>query len=138
MKSVLRGGLLFCLVLLLMVSVQNLARRRTPQTPWVVYASDRSGNYEIYRTRPDGSNRRNLTQHPAGDTIPVWSPDGQWIAFSSNRDGNNDIYIMRPNGSGLKNLTRHPSHDLYPDWSPDSQWIIFSSNRDGEIGRAHV
>lgn len=35
-----------------------------------------------------------LTDHPANDVNPAWSPDGKRIAFASNRDGNYNIYIM--------------------------------------------
>ena len=37
-----------------------------------------------------------LTDHPAHDISPVWSPDGRRIAFTSNRSGNNEIYIIDP------------------------------------------
>ena len=42
----------------------------------------------------DGSNLRNLTNDPARDFSPSWSPDGRHIAFVSDRDGNEEIYVM--------------------------------------------
>ena len=43
----------------------------------------------------DGSNPRRLTDHPAEDKYPSWSPDGRHIAFQSSRDhGNYEIYVM--------------------------------------------
>ena len=41
----------------------------------------------------DRSNQRNLTDHPALDSSPNWSPDGR-IGFTSNRDGEWNIYVM--------------------------------------------
>jgi hypothetical protein len=42
---------------------------------------------------------RNLTNHPARDWFPVWSPDGTRITFESDRDGNWEIYVMSADGA---------------------------------------
>ena len=45
----------------------------------------RDGYWQIYVMDADGKNQTRLTDHPATDWNPSWSPDGQRIAFSSNR-----------------------------------------------------
>jgi len=90
-----------------------------------VFVSWRDGNREIYAMDADGSEPRNLTQNPAKDVRPAWSPDGRRIAFVSRRDGNSEIYVMNADGSGLRNMTRTPSNDLDPAWSPDGRAIAF-------------
>ena len=35
-----------------------------------------------------------LTDSPANDVNPAWSPDGRRIAFASNRQGNYDVYLI--------------------------------------------
>ena len=40
----------------------------------IAFLSDRDGNAEIYVMDADGSNLTNLTNNPAGDGFPVWSP----------------------------------------------------------------
>ena len=61
-----------------------------------------------------------LTQSPARDYLPAWSPGGTKIVFASNRDGNEDIYVMNADGTNPVNLTNHPSVDGSPSWSPAS------------------
>ena len=106
--------------------------------------SNRDGNYEIYVMNVadalqgnEGSEVTRLTNDPAEDGRPSWSPDGMRIAFESNRGGNYDIYIMNvadalqgTDGSGLTRLTSNPSHDVAPSWSPDGTRIVFATLRD--------
>jgi Tol biopolymer transport system component len=75
-------------------------------------------NYEVYIMDVDGSNWRRLTENPASDVHPTWSPDGRSIAFASNRSGNFEIYVVDVDGSNLRNLTQHPADDTTPAWSP--------------------
>ena len=40
----------------------------------IAFASDRDGNAEIYVMNADGSDQIRLTDDPAFDTFPAWSP----------------------------------------------------------------
>ncbi len=99
----------------------------------IVFESDRDGNREIYVMGPDGENLRNLSNHPAEDWDPAWSPNGAQIAFVSNRiiddvEGHY-IYVMAADGSALRKLT-HDNDGDRPDWSHDGQTITYTADDD--------
>jgi cell division septation protein DedD len=97
----------------------------------VIFQSNRSSPWEVYKMQANGFPQENLTENPADDTSPAWSPDGEEIVFASNRDGNWEVYKMRANGFPQENLTENPADDTSPAWSPDGEEIVFASNRDG-------
>ncbi len=85
----------------------------------IVFASDRDGDWDIYVMKADGGNVRQLTDDPALDLDPAWSPDGTRIAFSSERNGDRDIYVMGVDGENVRQLTDDPAWDTEPAWSPE-------------------
>ena len=108
----------------------------TPEPPSglegrIVFASNRDGDFDIYAMDVDGSDLTLLTDNPADDRHPVWSPDGTKIAFQSQRDGNWEIYVMNSDGSLVTRLISNPREDVHPAWSSDGTEIAFESNRDG-------
>jgi Tol biopolymer transport system component len=73
----------------------------------------------------DGSEVTRLTEDPAADRAPSWSPDGKWVYFVSSRGVDTDIYRMAADGSQVAPLTLHRARA--PTWSPDGNWIAFVS-----------
>ena len=68
----------------------------------------------------DGTGQTDLTNDPANDVDPTWSPDGSKIAFTTNRGptGDNEIYVMNADGSNPVDLTNSPANESDPDWQP--------------------
>ena len=97
------------------------------------FIQNRDGNFEIFTVNVDGTGLTRITNDPAQDGEPTWSPTGDAIAFDTNRDGNSEIYQMAPDGTGLVNLTNNPAFDFIPDFSPDGTQVMFSSNRSGNF-----
>jgi len=93
----------------------------------IAFVSERDGNAEIYLIDADGSRLTRLTNHPAAETQPAWSPDGARIAFTSNRDGRGDIFVMNADGSNLANLTNDSDIHMLPVWSPNGAQIAFTT-----------
>lgn len=105
----------------------------SPDSQWLAFDSNRSGNMDIWIMRTDGSELRQLTTDPAHDWDPDWSPDGKQIAFHSFRYGNRDLFIVPMAGGEIKRLTTNPAEDIGPKWSVDSKTILFQSNRSGHM-----
>jgi photosystem II stability/assembly factor-like uncharacterized protein len=88
---------------------------------------------DIYVRECDGTGEYRLTDHPAEERYPAWSPDGTRIVFYSNREHMsqpggediNDLFLVNADGSGLTPLTSGEGNDMFPDWSPDGGRIAF-------------
>ena len=86
---------------------------------------------QVALQKNEGGAVTRLTDSPAVDASPSWSPDGQHIVFMSNRDGTWDLYLVNSDGSGLERLTRNPANDGLATWAPDGTYLAFVSDRGG-------
>ena len=90
-----------------------------------------TGNYEVFVANLDGTGLVNLTNNPADDASPTWSPNGKRLAFVSNRTRDSLIYVMNPATKKVEVLTRSgPKGQTNPYWCTDRK-IVFGA--DGEI-----
>ena len=103
----------------------------SPDGSMIAFESTRSGAYEVWMCRSDGTNLLQLTHLNTVTGTPRWSPDGQQIAFDSRAPGNADIFVMDSRGSPPRKLTNESSADVIPSWSRDGHWIYFASDRSG-------
>ena len=84
-------------------------------------------NSEVYVANADGTDQRNLSNNPAFDGWPAWSPDGAQIAFASNRGGNYQIFLMNADGSNVRPLARTEGRATEPRWAPDGKMVYFTN-----------
>jgi Tol biopolymer transport system component len=107
----------------------------SPEGSRIAYASDESGNMDIWVRQIAAGQKMNLTRDHSGyDGKPAWSPDGEWIAFVSVRDGGG-LFIMPALGGIPKrvlSLTFAPSISFIgsiPDvcWSPDGSELVYTN-----------
>lgn len=89
-----------------------------------VYASNQSGNFDLFVQRVGGKNATPLTPNTASDEIePAFSPNGERIAFRSTREPAG-IYVMEASGENVRLVVEGCHH---PAWSPDGNEIVCST-----------
>ena len=49
---------------------------------YVVFISNRTGIFHVYRMDIDGNNLKQLTSGSEGGAAPFFSPDGRWVIYS--------------------------------------------------------
>jgi TolB protein len=81
--------------------------------------------YDVYKSKVDGSNLQRLTNSPGYDAEAAVSPDGKEIIFTSGRDGDLELYKMNIDGSNVRRLTYTTGYDGGPFFSPDGKHIIY-------------
>ncbi len=112
----------------------DIAPALSPDGTQAAFVSDRSGYWDIYILTLATGEIQQITNSPAYDSAPTWSPDRQWLAYET-YDGN-DIEIAAIQLTAPENppifLTDNPAADTSPAWSPQGRQIAFVSNRGGD------
>ena len=114
---------------------------------WVAFATTLVQE-DIYLMRIDGTGLRKLTDDPAKDRRPVWSPDGRQLAFYSNRSGRYEAWTVDRDGGNLRQRTTTPGSEslIFPNWSPDGRSLVLGVDRrvarfsleDGPVPRERI
>ena len=92
----------------------------------IVFVSNEGGNPQIWITKPDGSERKQLTANDANNFSPVVTPDGRYIVFGRWREGRRTLWRMNLDGSSPQQLTSGIV-DSFPSITPDSRWVIYTA-----------
>jgi Tol biopolymer transport system component len=113
----------------------------SPDGKYIYYNGNHTGTMQIWRIKPDGSGREQLTFDEYNDWFPHISPDGKWIviiSFPPDIDPNSHpsykrvmLRIMPVSGGEPKVIAYMYGGQgtiNVPSWSPDSKQISFVSN----------
>ena len=91
---------------------------------WLAYVTFPEGI--LWRSKVDGSERRQLTNPPLAAGLPQWSPDGSRIAFSGLLPGGIwKIYVVPAEGGKPELVSQGERSELDPTWSKDGNSLIF-------------
>ena len=99
----------------------------------VVFTSNRSGQFEVYKMNTEGRDLERLTYNIGETSAPDLSPDGQHIVFTNKVGGKKLVWVMNADGSDPHPITDTPGSHIDPVWSPDGTQIAFASSRTGNM-----
>jgi Tol biopolymer transport system component/DNA-binding winged helix-turn-helix (wHTH) protein len=97
----------------------------------LAFLSNRSGDFEIWVSSPDGSNAVPVTALGVLPGFPRWSPDGQLIAFHGDPRARPDVLVVPARGGKPKILETDSLNGAYPTFSRDGRWIYFCGGQAG-------
>ena len=97
----------------------------------LVFEREREGNLDLFVIPAGGGAERRLTDDPAEDGLPRWSPDGTRVVFSSLRTGTYQIWEVGAAGGAAHRLRKNAATEYQADFSPDGRQLAFLSNLDG-------
>ncbi len=93
---------------------------------------------DLYTVPATGGAETRLTDTPAPDDGPEYSPDGKWIYFNSELNakvpGHAQCYRMKADGTGIEQLTHDERVNWFPHLSPDGKWVVYLSFPPGTTG----
>jgi eukaryotic-like serine/threonine-protein kinase len=102
---------------------------------WITYVAH--PELTLWRSKPDGSSRTQLSYAPMQVHMPRWSPDGSQIAFMASRPGKPwKIFVMSADGGTPQEVTTGDRNQGDPTWTPDGNSIVFAGMPWLEYGAA--
>jgi Tol biopolymer transport system component len=109
---------------------------RYPGISWtpdghLVYATNATGDFELWKMKPDGSAPKQLTNDRLIKDSPVVSPDGRYIVYSAVGE-KAGIWRLNADGSNPVELTNGVNEQT-PEVSPDSRWVLYTAWTSGKM-----
>lgn len=105
----------------------------SPDGSHLMFSSRMNGYWNLYLINLATGHQTQLTDTPAYEGSPTWSPDNQWVAYESYADDNLEIYIQNAMDTSTApiRLTEDDAADFSPAWSSAGRVIAFISSRTG-------
>jgi len=119
-----------CVILLFTSVFFASAQDTAPEEGVIIYDSDASGRFEVYRFHlATGDITRLIADDETVSYAAVYNAEQTRIALSIETDSESftaDVFTINPDGTDLQRLTNTPFFTGVPDWSPDGTHIIFN------------
>ena len=104
--------------------------RWTPDGRAVIFSSNRSGTWQLWRVSADGGPPTRLRANDCNESQGDLSPDGTTLAFLSDCGGLQSLWLASPAEGASRLLVRHGRRTVFgnPQWNRDGRRIVYSSN----------
>jgi Tol biopolymer transport system component len=93
----------------------------SPDGRWIAYdfpPDAETVDRDIFVLAADGTAEHRVTQHPANDSNPIWTPDGNGLLFSSERGGSVGLWHLRLSSGRPHGDPRLVKADMTPGFYP--------------------
>ncbi len=99
----------------------------SPDGKTILFESNRTGSWQVYRMDADGSDQQQLTRHDSNNRRPSWHPEGEKIVFESDRSGKSELYLLDLISLNENRLSRiDKGETMFASFSPDGEMIAVS------------
>jgi len=115
----------------------------SPDSKFIAYFSDESGEYELHIRQQDG--KGNVKKFKISGSgyygLPVWSPDSKKMTFT---DNSRVLYWIDLETSNIKKIASEYQYtpgvlgNIRGIWSPDSKWIAYTLNTTAYIQKVYI
>lgn len=110
----------------------------SPDKKSLLYSSDRSGHFEIYRRNLATGQEVKLTHNLESVNCyqATWSPDGKMIAYERIAEGRApELWLLQHDGTLERQVSQGPGWYHHPVFSPTDFRIAFAGNHSADAGR---
>jgi Tol biopolymer transport system component/DNA-binding winged helix-turn-helix (wHTH) protein len=102
----------------------------SPDGKWIAYVTVPEN--ELWKSKVDGSERRQLTFEPMVAGLPRWSPDGTQLVFMGQTPQSGwRAYLIASDGTALRPLIPGAEAGYDPGWSADGKSVVLTLNDAG-------
>ena len=102
----------------------------SPDGKWIAYVT--VPEHQLWKSKIDGSERRQLTFESVTVGLPRWSPDGTQLVFMGQTPKTGwRAYLIASDGSGLREMIPGAQAGYDPNWSPDGKSVVLTLNEAG-------
>ncbi len=101
---------------------------------WVFFASDRGGNFDIWKQRADRSlEAERVLDTEAPVLWPSISADGEMLLFTSGITPNRDLGMLALDTDPEPKMLATAADELLASFSPDGRFFVFQSRETGQF-----